>query len=243
MKVDDLKFALRQSFKRIANGVDTERRKEVNQYLIETKLKEERNKRVYVQGKLKEDEQKEKIRKAELRRFNAEVRKQKKRLKDFKDAMLKKRNYSYGPPEFLNDQPFAVTTSQVEYKYLFSLEGDFLTRGTDIQFGKDGLVYTIDKLYDFHTLSHYDLQANKIEKLQLFFNLKDFKCKLYELDPEGMLGFKIEMYPHEKEEYRISKLTPEELLAEQKEKERKEEEKRKASRTPDDDFLDDLFKQ
>jgi hypothetical protein len=51
------------------------------------------------------------------------------------------------------------------------------------------------------------------------------------------------MYPHEKEEYRISKLTPEELLAEQKEKERKEEEKRKASRTPDDDFLDDLFKQ
>ena len=242
MKVDDLKFALRQSFKKIANGDDTERRKEVNQYLIDTKLKEERNKRVYVQGKLKEDEQKMKIRKAELRKFNAEVRKQKKRLKDFKDAMFKKRNYSYGPPEFLNDEPFAITITQVEYKHLFSLEGDYLTRGTDIQFGRDGLIYTFDKLYEFHALLHYDLLANKIEKLQLFFNLKDFKFKVYELDPEGMLGFKIQMYPHEIEEYRISKLTPEELLAEQQENKRKEE-KRKASRTPDDDLFDDLFKQ
>ena len=56
-----------------------------------------------------------------------------------------------------------------------------------------------------------------------------------------MLGFKIQMYPNEIEEYRISKLTPEELLAEQ-EKKRKEEEKRKASRTPDDDLFEDLFK-
>jgi hypothetical protein len=125
---------------------------------------------------------------------------------------------------------------------LFSLEGDFLTRGTDIQFGKDGLIYTFDKLHDFHTLSHYDLLANKLEKLQLFFNLKDFKFKVYELDPEGMLGFKIQMYPNEIEEYRISKLTPEELLAEQQEKKRKEEEKRKASWTPDDDLFEDLFK-
>jgi len=243
MAIGNLKLELEQSFKRIANGDETETTKEVNQYLIDTKLKAERNKRAYVEAKLKEDEQKEKVRKAEMRKFNAEVRKRKKRLKDFKDAMLKKRNYSYGTPDFLNDQPFAITTSQVEYKYLFTLEGDFLTRGTDIQFGKDGLIYTIDKVHDFHTLSHYDLLENKLEKLQLFFNLKGFKFKIYELDPEGMLGFKIQMYPHEIEEYRISKLTPEELLAEKKEKERKEEEKRKASRTPDDDFLDDLFKQ
>ena len=238
----NLKFELKQSFKGIAKGEETESIKEVNQYLIETKLKEERNRRVYVEGKLKEDEQKMKARKAEMRKINAEARFRKKRLIDFKDAMLKKRNYSYGSPEFLNDEPFAITTTQVEYKYLYSLEGDFLTRGTDIQFGKDGLIYSFDKVHDFHTLSHYDLLANKIEKLQLFFNLKDFKFKIYELDPEGMLGFKIQMYPHEIEEYRISKLTPEELLAEQQENKRKEEEKRKASRTSDDDLFDNLFK-
>jgi len=242
MAIGNSKLGLKQSFKRIANGEETETTKEVNQYLIETKLKEERNKRAYVEAKLKEDEQKEKVRKAESRKFNAELRKQKKRLKDFKDAMLKKRNYSYGPPVLLNDQPFAITTSQVEYKYLFSLEGDFLTRGTDIQFGKDGLIYTFDKVHDFHTLSHYDLMANKIEKLQLFFNLKDFKFKVYELDPEGMLGFKIQMYPHEMEEYRISKLTPEELIAEQQENKRKEDEKKKAFSTADDDWMNEFFK-
>jgi len=242
MAIGNLKLGLKQSFKSIANGVETETTKEVNQYLIDTKFKEARNNRVYVEAKLKEDERKEKVRKADLRKFNAEVRKSKKRLKDFKDAMLKKRNYSYGPPVLLNDQPFAITTSQVEYKYLFSLEGDFLTRGTDIQFGKDGLIYTFDKVHDFHTLSHYDLLANKLEKLQLFFNLKDFKFKVYELDPDGMLGFKIQMYPHEMEEYRISKLTPEELIAEQQEIKRKEEEKKKASWTADDDWMDEFFK-
>ena len=93
-----------------------------------------------------------------------------------------------------------------------------------------------------HALLHYDSMAKKLEKLQLFFSLTEFKYKVYELDPEGMLGFKIQMYSHEKEEYRISKLTPEELIAEQQENKRKEEEKMKASRTPDNDWIDELFK-
>ena len=238
----NLKLELKQSLNGIANGEETEKRKEVNQYLIEFKLKDERNKRVYLEGKLKEDEQRMKVRKAEIRKINAAARMRKKRLKEFNDALGRKGNYGFGQPEFLNNEPFAIITTQVTYMNLFSLEGDFLTRATDIQFGKDGLIYTHDKLYEFHALLHYDSMAKKLEKLQLFFNLKDFKFKIYELDPEGMLGFKIQMYSHEKEEYRISKLTPEELIAEQQENKRKEEEKMKASRTPDDDWMDELFK-
>ena len=171
MSIGNLTLELKQSFKSIANGEETETRKEVNQYLIDAKLKEEKNRRFYVEGKLKEDEQKMKVRNAELRKRNAETKKRTKRLKDFKDALAKKRNFGYGQPEFLIEEPFALITTQVAYKNLFSLEGDFLTRATDIQFGKDGLIYTHDKIYDFHSLLHYDLMANKLEKLQLFFSL------------------------------------------------------------------------
>lgn len=239
----NLKLELKQSLNGIANGEETEKRKDVNQCLIEIKLNEERNKRVYLEGKLKEDEQKMKVRRAEIRKINAEARKRKQRVKEFKDALGRKGNYGFGQPEFLNNEPFAIITTQVTYMNLFSLEGDFLTRATDIQFGKDGLIYTHDKLYEFHALLHYDLMAKKLEKLQLFFSLKDFKFKVYELDPEGMLGFEIKMYLHEKEEYRLSKLTPEEIHAEQQERERKQEEIRKANRTENDDLMDELFKQ
>lgn len=237
----NLKFELKQSFKDIANGADSEKRAEVTQYLIETLSKDERNKRAWVQAKLKEDEQRLKARKAEIRKVNAAERIRKKRLKDFKDAMQRKHNFGYGQPDFLKDEPFALITTQVVYKNLFSLEGDFLTRATDIQFGKDGFIYTHDKLYEFHALLHYDLMAKKLNKLQFFVNLKEFKFKVYELDPDGMLGFNLKLYPFEIEEYRVSKLTPEELQAEQKEKERIAEERRLASRTQFDDELDALF--
>lgn len=241
MVIENLKLALKNSFNELINGSETEKRNEVNQYLIDLKLKNERNKRVWLEGKQKEDEEKEKIRKAEQRIFNSAEKKRKKRLKDFNNFLAKKGNYGYGKPEFLSDQPFALIDTQVTYKNLFSLEGDFLTRATDIQFGRDGLIYTHDKLHDFHFLFHYDLLANKLEKLQLFFSLKEFKFKIYELDPDGMLGFKLLMFNHELEEYRVSKLTPEELLAEQKEKERIAEEKRKANDCNDDDFFDIFF--
>jgi hypothetical protein len=243
MEIKNLRLEMVKAFKEIENGQDrTEVKKEINESILKAKLKRENENRVWRERMEKERIQKEKENKAFMRKYKAEQKKLKDKVIAFKKVMLAKGNRGFADPSFITNQPFAVVHSQLTYINLFNLEGDLILRASELQFGKDGLVYAFDEINGIHRLFQFDSISNKLEGLFISYSLKELKFKINEIDPDEMLGFNFKMYDHEKEEYRISKLTPEELLAEKKEKLRIEEEKKKLVKTSFDDLFEDLFK-
>lgn len=186
----------------------------------------------------------EKKRKALVRKQNASIKANEKIVKEFDKAIKGKGFKGFDNLTINKEFNLAISYTKRIMTNVFDSEGDFLFSVDELGFGHDGLLYVIENNIGLFRIYHFDIVTKKLELIADYNSFLDMKIAVYKKDQDKMLGFDFKLPYYKKdeidEEIRKSKLTKEELEAEERDKQEQIELK-KAQQAKLKSAIDDEF--